>query len=62
MVEEAYSADSGSRGWNVSVIRNLNDWEIEECEALLLLLSQFQLDDCRDQLMWKLGETRGLFC
>lgn len=52
-MEEAYSIVDGSREWNVKVTRNLNDWEVEEYEALLLLLSHIQFDNHKDQ-MWKL--------
>lgn len=44
----------------MNVIRNLKDWEVEEYENLLLILSQIPLENCNDQLMWKLSKN-GIF-
>lgn len=36
-VEEAYGEGNDRREWSVNVTRNLNDWEIEEYEAVFQL-------------------------
>lgn len=48
--------ENGDRRWFVNVNRNLNDWEIEEYEALLLLLSTIQLNSVSNYLVWTLGK------
>lgn len=40
----------------MNVIRNLNDWEVSEYEALPHLLSIVNLNRYNDQLLWKLQE------
>lgn len=49
--------DNGSCTWSVNVIRNLNDWEIRDYEELLRMLSQFQINNELDQLLWKLNKN-----
>lgn len=38
-VEEVWSGSGGVGMWNITVTRNLKDWEVEEFENLLLMLS-----------------------
>lgn len=44
VIENAYREGNGKREWIVNVNRNLNDWKIEEYEALLLLLSTMHVN------------------
>lgn len=44
-VEEAYGEGNDRREWSVNVTRNLNDWEIEEYEAVFQLQATTQLND-----------------
>lgn len=57
LVEEVYVETNGSCTWSVNVIRNLNDWEIRDYEELLHMLSQFQINNELDQLLWKLNKN-----
>lgn len=38
----------------MNVTKNLTDWEIEEYEALLHILSAVHLNDNRDLIVWNL--------
>lgn len=51
VIEEAYIEGSGNREWNVNTTRSLNDWEIDEYEALLHLLPNVKVCDNRDQIV-----------
>lgn len=42
-VEEAFGGGRSGGGWEVVVLRNLNDWEVEEYENLLLFLSKLSV-------------------
>lgn len=52
LVEEVVPSDSPNT-WNITVSRNLQDWEIEEYETLLLCLSHVQIKNHGDKLRWK---------
>lgn len=61
VVKEAYKESNDSRVWEVNINRNLNDWEIQEYEALLHLLDSKQLNNELGQVLWKLNQ-RKIFC
>lgn len=56
MIMDAYEGDELRREWTVNVTRNINDWELEEYEALLQLLTTAHLNINGDQLVWTLDE------
>lgn len=45
--------------WNVKIIRNLQDWEIDEFCNLLQCLDSRKLNDTRDMRVWKPDEKKG---
>lgn len=61
-IAAAFTEGSGRRGQNVNVTKNLNDWEIEEYEAVLFLLIQIPLNGNMDQLVWNWKEKREIHC
>lgn len=54
VVEEPYSGEDGKSGWNIILVRNLNDWESDEFMTLLQVLANVQLHDTMDKVVWKL--------
>jgi hypothetical protein len=55
--KEAFIADnydliSGTHQWNISFVRSLNDWEVEELASLYSLLYSFNLDGGDDKMWW----------
>lgn len=61
MTVEAASAGERSGGdWEVAVTRNLNDWEVEEYESLLLIQSNLWVLRDEDKLIWK-PKKNGVF-
>lgn len=57
LLGEAFSVPD-HRVYTVSVSRHLNDWEVEEFESLLSLMSTVQLSDNRDRLCWTLRKNK----
>lgn len=55
--EDVFRGEGGRRVWNMNFSKNLNDWELEEYEALLQLLSNVQLSDSKDRVVWKLKKN-----
>lgn len=45
--------------WNVKIIRNLQDWEIDEFCNLLQCLDSRKLNDTKDMRVWKPDEKKG---
>jgi hypothetical protein len=43
---------SGSRQWNISFVRSLNDWEVEELASLYSLLYSYNLGGGADKIWW----------
>lgn len=50
VVKEVYKEHNGNRFWEVNVLRNLNDWEIQEYENLLSLLEAQKLNNSADSV------------
>lgn len=48
LVQEMYSVRGDQWDWMVRLCRNLNDWEVVEYQELLILLSNFKLDNHSD--------------
>lgn len=49
-IEDAYKIIDGSVVWLVNVIRNLNDWKVNEYESLLQTLETQQINTCSDKI------------
>lgn len=60
LLENAYGA-STPLVWDVSVTRNLQDWEVMEYENLLQLLADVKAGTEPDRLNWKLCKKRLLY-
>jgi hypothetical protein len=43
---------SGSHQWNVSFLRSLNDWEVEDLASFYGLLYSYTLDGGNDKIWW----------
>ena len=43
---------SGSRQWNVSFLRHLNDWEVEDLASFYSLLYSYNLGGGVDKIWW----------
>lgn len=54
-IEDPYRVTNGNSKWIVNVNRNLND--VEEYEAMLLLLSTLHVNEGMDQIEWKLKQN-----
>ena len=55
--KEAFIADnfdlvSGTRQWNVSFVRSLNDWEVDDLASLYGLLYSYNMDGGADKIWW----------
>lgn len=48
----------GERVWQITIVRNLNDWLINEYVKLLGTLSRVYLDGSNDSAMWSLTKNR----
>jgi len=59
-VEEALVGGRSGMGWEIAVMRNFNDWEVEEYESLLLFLSALKVMEENDKLLWK-PKKNGMF-
>lgn len=46
----------GPKEWHVEVVKNLNDWEINECKTLPSMLESTICNEGYDQLVWKFSE------
>jgi hypothetical protein len=51
---------SGYRQWNISFLRSLNDWEVDELASLYSLLYSYNLGDGADKIWW-IPNRRGKF-
>lgn len=60
LIEDAYREKNGSREWIINVNRNLNDWEVEEYEATLQLLSTVNVNKNRDWISGNLNRMGNL--
>jgi hypothetical protein len=47
---------SGSHQWNVSFLRSLNDWEVEDLASFCGLLYSYTLDGGNDKIWWMLSK------
>jgi hypothetical protein len=47
-----YDLMSGSHQWNVSFLRSLNDWEVEDLASLYSLLYSYKLGGGADKIWW----------
>lgn len=61
VVEEAYRVANGSIVWEINVCRNLNDWEVQEFEDLLLLLAELSVSNSDDWAVWKFEKNDVFF-
>jgi hypothetical protein len=55
--KEAFIADnydlmSGSSQWNISFVRSLNDWKVDDLASLYSLLYSYNLDGGDDKMWW----------
>jgi hypothetical protein len=55
--KEAFIADnldsvSGSRQWNISFVRSLNDWEVDNLASLYSLMYSYNLGGGADKIWW----------
>ncbi|OVA00061.1 Reverse transcriptase zinc-binding domain [Macleaya cordata] len=51
-----WRADNGNAGWDLSLRRDLNDWEFDELSNILAELDQVTLNrEADDELVWKPG-------
>lgn len=58
LLKSLIEIEGEGRDWHVSVLRNLNDWKINEYESLLSSLSSVFLNENYDQPVWSLSSTR----
>jgi hypothetical protein len=63
--KEAFLADnfdsvSGSRQWNISFVRSLNDWEVDDLASLYTLLYSSNLGGGADKIWW-VSNRKGKF-
>ena len=59
-VEECWDQNVGQGGWNLRLLRGLNDWELGLVENLLVELRDYSVNLEDDSDFWKKGED-GLF-
>ncbi|WJZ87793.1 hypothetical protein VitviT2T_007145 [Vitis vinifera] len=57
---EVWDASLGQGGWNLSLARDLNDWEIDQIGEMLNLLKDFRISQEEDSVRWK-REGNGVF-
>lgn len=60
VVEEVFRGVDGRSGWDMNLVRNLNDWKIDEFTRFIQLLTDAHLDDYKDKAVWKLKKD-GIF-
>ncbi|RVW50823.1 hypothetical protein CK203_076848 [Vitis vinifera] len=59
-VEECWDQNVGQGGWNLRLLRDLNDWELGLVDNLLVELRDYSVNLEDDSVFWKKGED-GLF-
>ena len=59
-VEECWDQNTGHGGWNLGLLRDLNDWEVGLVGNLLAVLRDYSVNVEDDSVCWKKGE-HGLF-
>ena len=59
-VEECWDQNTGQGGWNLGLLRDLNDWEVGLVGNLLAVLRDYSVNVEDDSVCWKKGED-GLF-
>ncbi|RVW99250.1 hypothetical protein CK203_030728 [Vitis vinifera] len=57
---EVWDSSLGQGGWNLSLARDLNDWEIDQIGEMLNLLKDFRISQEEDSVRWK-REGNGVF-
>ncbi|RVW40928.1 hypothetical protein CK203_076994 [Vitis vinifera] len=56
-VDEVWDPRLGQGGWNLSLVRDSNDWELGLIEDLLFLLRDIKVTPEEDSVLWKGGDT-----
>ena len=56
-VDEVWDPRLGQGGWNLSLVRDSNDWELGLIEDLLFLLRDIRITPEEDSVLWKRGNT-----
>ncbi|RVW38000.1 hypothetical protein CK203_084191 [Vitis vinifera] len=59
-VEECWDQNMGQGGWNLGLLRDLNDWEVGMVGNLLAVLRDYNVNVEDDSVFWKKG-GEGLF-
>ncbi|RVW22247.1 LINE-1 reverse transcriptase-like [Vitis vinifera] len=57
---EVWDSSLGQGGWNLSLARDFNDWEIDQIGEMLNLLKDFKISQEEDLVRWK-REGNGVF-
>ncbi|RVW66281.1 putative ribonuclease H protein [Vitis vinifera] len=57
---EVWDSSLGQGGWNLSLARDLNDWEIDQIGEMLNILKDFRISQEEDSVRWK-REGNGVF-
>ncbi|RVW44645.1 hypothetical protein CK203_086888 [Vitis vinifera] len=57
-VEECWDQNVGQGGWNLRLLRDLNDWELGLVGNLLVELRDYSVNVEDDSVFWKKGEDR----
>jgi hypothetical protein len=59
-IADNFDVVSGSRQWNISFMRSLNDWEVEDLASLYSLLYSYNFGGGADK-MWWVPKRKGKF-
>ncbi|RVX17977.1 LINE-1 reverse transcriptase-like [Vitis vinifera] len=59
-VSEVWDSSLGQGGWNLSLARDFNDWELDQIGDMLNLLKDFRTSPEEDSVRWK-REGNGVF-
>jgi hypothetical protein len=51
-IADNFDSVSGSRQWNISFVRSLNDWEVDDLVSLYSLLYSYNLGGGADKIWW----------
>ncbi|RVW52237.1 LINE-1 reverse transcriptase-like [Vitis vinifera] len=57
---EVWDSSLGQGGWNLSLARDFNDWEIDQIGEMLNLMKDFRISQEEDSVRWK-REGNGVF-
>ena len=57
---EVWDSSLGQGGWNLSLVRDFNDWEMDQIGDMLNLLKDFRISPEEDSVRWK-WEGNGVF-